>query len=105
MENVFRNTHYLRSQPQSDQDLFAPSKEPIPTHTHTHTHSDSRPIKLNCLSLITFWFQSVKGETHTTPVASTINVNTVHIVSSNPVISEEEETGACPGSSNSKEND
>ena len=54
LENVFWNTHYLRSQPQNDQDLFAPSEGPIPTHTHTHSHSESRWIKLNCLLLITF---------------------------------------------------
>ena len=79
-------------QPQNDQDLFAPSEGPTPTHTHTHSHSDSRWIKLNCLSLITFCLvpyvvsssdeellevlnQSLKDETHTNHVASTNNVN------------------------------
>ena len=49
--------------------------------------------------------QSVKDETHTNHVASTNNVNSVHIVSSNSDISEEEETIACAGSSSSKEDD
>ena len=56
LEIVFWNTHYLRSQPQNDQNLFVPSEEPIPTHTHTHTHSKTWLIKLNCLLLIIFWF-------------------------------------------------
>ena len=47
----------------------------------------------------------MKDETHTNHVASTNNVNSVHIVSSNPDISEEDETIACAGSSSSKEDD
>ena len=45
----------------------------------------------------------MKDETHTNHVASTNNVNSVHIVSNNPDISEEEETGACDRSWSSKE--
>ena len=45
----------------------------------------------------------MKDETHTNHVVPTNNVNRVHIVSSNPDISEEEETSACAGSSSSKE--
>ena len=44
----------------------------------------------------------MKDETHTNHVVSTNNVNSVHTVSSNQDISEEE-TGACAGSSRSKE--
>ena len=47
----------------------------------------------------------MKDETHTNHVVPTNNVNRVHIVSSNPDISEEEETSACAGSSSSKEDD
>ena len=47
----------------------------------------------------------MKDETHINHVASTNNVNSVHIVSSNPDISEEEETIASAGSSSSKEDD
>ena len=115
LESVFWNTHYLRSQPQNDQDLFVGSDGPILTHTHIHSHTKSWWIKLNYLSLIIFWFlrlsvrpmklpevlkQSVKDETHTNHVASTNNVNGVHIISSNPDISE---IIACAGSSSSKE--
>ena len=49
--------------------------------------------------------QSMKDETHTNHVMSANNVNSVHIVSSNPYISEEEETNACARSSSSKEDD
>ena len=47
----------------------------------------------------------MKDETHNNHVASTNNINSVHIVSSNPDISEEEETSVCAGSSSSKEDD
>ena len=43
--------------------------------------------------------------THTNHVACTSNVNSVHAVSSNPGISEEEVTGACARSSSFKEYD